>query len=100
MLDIPDDELELAGNGAHEIRSWLAVAGAVDPVRPHAGLRTVYRGSPAWPSRNGRPCRTATRPPQPWGRRTPDERSQHMHIDGQLTPGSVDLEAVTSACAT
>jgi hypothetical protein len=33
ILDIPDDELELAGNGAHEIRSWLAVAGAVAPAR-------------------------------------------------------------------
>jgi hypothetical protein len=32
VLDMPDDELELAGNGAHEIRSWLAVAGAVAPV--------------------------------------------------------------------
>ena len=34
MLDIPDEELELAGNGAHEIRSWVAVAGAVEPRRP------------------------------------------------------------------
>jgi aromatic ring-opening dioxygenase catalytic subunit (LigB family) len=34
VLDIPDDELELAGNGAHEIRSWVAVAGAVEPARP------------------------------------------------------------------
>jgi Catalytic LigB subunit of aromatic ring-opening dioxygenase len=33
VLDIPDEELELAGNGAHEIRSWLAVAGAVEGVR-------------------------------------------------------------------
>jgi hypothetical protein len=33
ILDMPDEELELAGNGAHEIRSWLAVAGAVDGVR-------------------------------------------------------------------
>jgi hypothetical protein len=32
VLDLPDDELELAGNGAHEIRSWLAVAGAVAPT--------------------------------------------------------------------
>ncbi len=32
VLDMPDSELELAGNGAHEIRSWLAVAGAVAPV--------------------------------------------------------------------
>jgi hypothetical protein len=33
VLDMPDDELELAGNGAHEIRSWLAIAGAVTPSR-------------------------------------------------------------------
>jgi hypothetical protein len=33
VLDMPDEEIELAGNGAHEIRSWLAVAGAVDGVR-------------------------------------------------------------------
>jgi len=33
VLDMPDDELELAGNGAHEIRSWLAIAGAVAPAR-------------------------------------------------------------------
>jgi len=32
VLDMPDDELELAGNGAHEIRSWLAVAGAMSPT--------------------------------------------------------------------
>jgi len=32
VLDLPDEELELAGNGAHEIRSWLAVAGAVAPL--------------------------------------------------------------------
>ena len=32
VLDMPDAELELAGNGAHEIRSWLAVAGAVAPT--------------------------------------------------------------------
>lgn len=34
VLDMPDDELERAGNGAHEIRSWLALAAAVDrPAR-------------------------------------------------------------------
>lgn len=32
VLSLPDDELELAGNGAHEIRSWLTVAGAVAPT--------------------------------------------------------------------
>lgn len=33
LLDMADDELALAGNGAHEIRSWLAVAAAVAPAR-------------------------------------------------------------------
>jgi hypothetical protein len=33
VLDVPDDELALAGNGAHEIRSWLTVAGAAAPRR-------------------------------------------------------------------
>jgi hypothetical protein len=33
LLDLPDEEIELAGNGAHEIRSWLAVAGAAGPAR-------------------------------------------------------------------
>lgn len=28
ILDMPDEELEVAGNGAHEIRSWLTVAAA------------------------------------------------------------------------
>lgn len=32
VLDIPDDELVLAGNGSHEIRSWLAIAGAMAPT--------------------------------------------------------------------
>lgn len=32
VLDMPDSEIELAGNGSHEIRSWLAVAGAVAPT--------------------------------------------------------------------
>jgi hypothetical protein len=32
VLDLTDDEIELAGNGAHEIRSWVAVAGAVAPA--------------------------------------------------------------------
>jgi hypothetical protein len=32
ILDMPDSEIELAGNGNHEMRSWLAVAGAVAPL--------------------------------------------------------------------
>jgi hypothetical protein len=31
VLDLPDAELELAGNGAHEIRSWLTIAGLAAP---------------------------------------------------------------------
>ncbi|MDN5857623.1 MAG: hypothetical protein L0H84_03285 [Pseudonocardia sp.] len=31
VFDVPDSEIELAGNGSHEIRSWLAVAGAMAP---------------------------------------------------------------------
>lgn len=32
ILDMPDDEIVLAGNGAHEIRSWVAVAAAAAPT--------------------------------------------------------------------
>jgi hypothetical protein len=32
VLDMPDSEIELAGNGSHEIRSWVAIAGAVAPT--------------------------------------------------------------------
>jgi len=32
ILAMPDSEVELAGNGTHEIRSWLAVAGAMAPL--------------------------------------------------------------------
>jgi hypothetical protein len=33
LLDMPDEEIELAGNSAHEIRSWVAAAGTVAPTR-------------------------------------------------------------------
>jgi hypothetical protein len=33
VLDLPDDEIGLAGNGTHEIRSWLGVAGAMGAGR-------------------------------------------------------------------
>lgn len=33
LLDMPDSEIELAGNGNHEMRSWVAVAGAVGSAR-------------------------------------------------------------------
>ena len=32
VLSMPDEELEMAGNGAHEIRSWLTIAGVAEPV--------------------------------------------------------------------
>jgi hypothetical protein len=32
VLDMPDEEIELAGNGNHEIRTWLTVAGAMAPT--------------------------------------------------------------------
>jgi hypothetical protein len=45
VLDMPDEELELAGNGAHEIRSWLAIAGAVAPAR---GRTLAYEAIYPW----------------------------------------------------
>jgi hypothetical protein len=33
VLDMPDSEIELAGNGNHEMRSWVAVAGAMAPAK-------------------------------------------------------------------
>ena len=32
VLDMPNEEIELAGNGNHEMRTWLAVAGAMEPA--------------------------------------------------------------------
>jgi hypothetical protein len=32
VLDMTDDEIELAGNGNHEMRTWLSVAGAMAPA--------------------------------------------------------------------
>jgi hypothetical protein len=43
LLDLPDGEIELAGNGAHEIRSWLAVAGAA------AGRARTLAYEPVYP---------------------------------------------------
>jgi hypothetical protein len=45
MLALSDAEVERAGNGAHEIRSWLTVAGAV-PGGPARVL--AYEPVPAW----------------------------------------------------
>ena len=43
-LDMADDEIELAGNGAHEIRSWVAAAAAASP-----GTATVLAYEPIHP---------------------------------------------------
>ena len=32
VLDMPNEEIELAGNGNHEMRTWLAVAGTMAPT--------------------------------------------------------------------
>ncbi|HEY0813679.1 MAG TPA: hypothetical protein VGE11_10405 [Pseudonocardia sp.] len=45
VLDIPDSELELAGNGSHEIRSWVAVAGAMAPTN---ATRLAYEAVLPW----------------------------------------------------
>jgi hypothetical protein len=45
ILTLTDAEIEAAGNGAHEIRSWLIVAGAV-PGR--AAQVLAYEPVPAW----------------------------------------------------
>jgi pyrroloquinoline quinone (PQQ) biosynthesis protein C len=31
LLTMSDEEIERAGNGAHEIRAWLTIAGAMGP---------------------------------------------------------------------
>jgi Catalytic LigB subunit of aromatic ring-opening dioxygenase len=45
ILDMPDDEIEIAGNGNHEMRSWLAVAGAVAPI---TATRLAYEPVYPW----------------------------------------------------
>lgn len=44
LIDYTDEEIDAAGNGAHEIRTWLVAAGAAG-----APLRTLaYEPVPAW----------------------------------------------------
>jgi hypothetical protein len=45
VLGLTDAEVEAAGNGAHEIRSWLTVAGAVDGAAGHV---LAYEPIRAW----------------------------------------------------
>jgi hypothetical protein len=56
VLDMPDSEIELAGNGTHEMGSGLAVAGA---VAPNTATTLAYEcpsthGSRVWAWRNGK----------------------------------------------
>ena len=44
----PDARLDAAGNGTHEIRNWIAVAGAVHPARPRVVNAIPY--APGWDS--------------------------------------------------
>ena len=81
VLDMPDDEIEIAGNGNHEMRSWLAVAGAVAPINgDQAGLRA---GIPL----DHRDGRRAVGDPEPeWMIAKPDTRRRSttgIHPDEQ-----------------
>ena len=44
----PDTVLDAAGNGTHEIRNWIAVAGAMHPARPQVVANIAY--APGWDS--------------------------------------------------
>ena len=44
---MPNEEIELAGNGNHEMRSWLAVAGAVSATQPKA-TKLAYEAVYPW----------------------------------------------------
>jgi Catalytic LigB subunit of aromatic ring-opening dioxygenase len=66
VLDMQDDEIELAGNGNHEMRTWVAVAGAVAPVRAKTlAYEPVYpwitgMGVAFWETQNGQDQASAT----------------------------------------
>ncbi len=45
---VPDDELSLAGNGAHEIRSWLTAAGVAAGAGGSGGEILAYEPVYAW----------------------------------------------------
>lgn len=46
LAEMDDDELAAAGNGAHELRAWIVVAGAVGTSTPFEVL--AYEPVPAW----------------------------------------------------
>ena len=62
VLDMKDDEIELAGNGNHEMRTWVAVAGvmngapsrtlAYEPIAPWI----TGMGVAQWDTGHGRPA--------------------------------------------
>jgi hypothetical protein len=45
LLDMPNEELAHAGNGTGEVRSWVALAGA---MRGHAAKALVYEPIYEW----------------------------------------------------
>ena len=45
MLDMQDAEIQLAGNGNHEIRTWVAVAGAMNAA---PGVKLAYEPISPW----------------------------------------------------
>ena len=48
ILDMTDDEIVIAGNGAHEIRSWLTVAAAAAAAAPAPATVLAYEPIAAW----------------------------------------------------
>ena len=86
VLDMPDSEIELAGNGNHEMRTWVAVAGAMEPGPGHdAGLRT---GLPV-DHRHGR---------RPVGRASPDREKASATAEAQdTTRGVSDMSSPTDS---
>ena len=100
VLDIPDDELELAGNGATRSAAgwrWPVPSTPSGPARWPTSRCT--RGSPAWPSRVGDHAGPRPDLRNRGGAGHPTRGvTRHDHF-GQH-PGSVDLEAVTQRVAT
>jgi hypothetical protein len=77
VLDLADDEIDLAGDGAHEIRSWLAVAGAVAP-----GAARTLTYEPVYPWITGMAVSLFDGSPSAAHNRKPPGRSgadQHGH---------------------
>ena len=44
----PDSRLDASGNGTHEIRNWVAVAGAMHPAQPRVVTNVAF--APGWDS--------------------------------------------------